>query len=282
MPRIAYFGPQGTFTEQAALRFEGELVPVETIPLAFAALRKGETEFACVPIENSVEGAVPATLDALVRDEPVVAVAETVLDVRFSILVRPGTREIRTIASHPHALAQVREWIAAELPGVTSIATSSTAAAAAAVDRGEFDAAVTAPVAVHHYALEEFAVDVLGATCYFDDRFEGPAVEELLDLRAGEGFRATLFRGPRSRNARLEFIEALTDEPPRDVVPRAIATIEVADLELVLDRLGDGRHGSTTPVVAPSLDGVVRPRVGVATRYGAHLDLVQASPDARR
>ncbi|KJK51138.1 prephenate dehydratase [Lentzea aerocolonigenes] len=161
MPRIAYFGPQGTFTEQAALRFEGELVPFETIPLAIAALRKGETEFACVPIENSVEGAVPATLDALIRDEPVVAVAETVLDVRFSVLVRPGTTEIRSVASHPHALAQVREWIAATLPGVTSIATSSTAAAAAAVERGEFDAAVTAPVAVNHYALDEYATDVL-------------------------------------------------------------------------------------------------------------------------
>ncbi|SDP76199.1 prephenate dehydratase [Lentzea jiangxiensis] len=161
MPRIAYFGPQGTFTEQAAVRFGADLVPVETIQLAIASVRKGETEFACVPIENSVEGAVPATLDALVRDEPVVAVAETVLDVRFSVLVRPGTTEIRTIASHPHALAQVREWIAAELPGVTSIATSSTAAAAAAVERGEFDAAVTAPVAVNHYALQEYATDVL-------------------------------------------------------------------------------------------------------------------------
>lgn len=161
MPRIAYFGPQGTFTEQAAVRFGADLVPVGTIQLAIASVRKGETEFACVPIENSVEGAVPATLDALVRDEPVVAVAETVLDVRFSVLVRPGTAEIRTIASHPHALAQVREWIAAELPGVTSIATSSTAAAAAAVERGEFDAAVTAPVAISHYALEAYATDVL-------------------------------------------------------------------------------------------------------------------------
>src|SRR5689334_9861395 len=110
MPRIACFGPQWTFTEQAASTVDGERVPCETIPLAIAAPRKGETEFACVPIENSVEGAVPATLVALLRDEPVVAVAETVLDVRFSVLVRPGTSEIRTIASHPHALAQVREW----------------------------------------------------------------------------------------------------------------------------------------------------------------------------
>src|SRR5690348_11722263 len=107
MPRIAYFGPQGTFTEQAALRFDGDLVPFETIPLTVAAVRDGSVEFACVPIENSVEGAVPATLDVLIRDEPVVAVAETVLDVKFSVLVRPGTTEIKTIASHPHALAQV-------------------------------------------------------------------------------------------------------------------------------------------------------------------------------
>ncbi len=161
MPRIAYFGPQGTFTEQAALRFGSDLVPADTIPLAVAAVRSGETELACVPIENSVEGAVPATLDVLIRDTPVVAVAETVLDVRFSVLVRPGTSSIATVASHPHALAQTREWIAASLPGATSIATSSTAAAAAAVERGEFDAAVTAPVAVNHYDLEEYAVDVL-------------------------------------------------------------------------------------------------------------------------
>ncbi|MGW5050778.1 prephenate dehydratase [Actinokineospora sp. NPDC004072] len=162
MPRIAYFGPQGTFTEQAARAFDGqaELVPLPTIPQAVAAVRAGAADLACVPVENSVEGAVSATMDALAVDEPVVAVAEHVLPIRFSILVRPGTTEVRTVASHPHALAQVQGWLAANLPGATQLAATSTAGAAVGVVEGQYDAAVTAPVAITHYPLAELAADV--------------------------------------------------------------------------------------------------------------------------
>ncbi|AGM02767.1 prephenate dehydratase [Amycolatopsis keratiniphila] len=162
MSRIAYFGPQGTFTEQAARRLASgeELIPAETIPAALAAVRSGAAGAACVPIENSVEGAVTATLDSLSEAEPLVAVAEVLLPVHFSVLTRPGTTEIRTVASHPHALAQVRHWVEANLPGAHPVATSSTAAAAVAVAEGEFDAAVTAPVAVEHYPLEVRATEV--------------------------------------------------------------------------------------------------------------------------
>jgi len=160
--RIAYFGPEGTFTEQAARSLAGgeELIPVETIPLALSAVRKGEVDAACVPVENSVEGAVPATLDGLAEQEPLVAVAEALLPVHFSVLTRPDAREIRTVASHPHALAQVRLWLEANLPGARPVASASTAAAAVAVQAGEFDAAVTAPVAVQHYPLHVLASEV--------------------------------------------------------------------------------------------------------------------------
>ncbi|MFJ8914487.1 prephenate dehydratase [Amycolatopsis sp. NPDC102389] len=162
MSRIAYFGPQGTFTEQAARRLASgeELIPAETIPAALAAVRSGAAGAACVPIENSVEGVVTATLDSLSEAEPLVAVAEVLLPVHFTVLTRPGTTEIRTVASHPHALAQVRHWVEANLPGASPVATSSTAAAAVAVAAGEFDAAVTAPVAVEHYPLEVRATEV--------------------------------------------------------------------------------------------------------------------------
>ncbi|GGS18164.1 MULTISPECIES: prephenate dehydratase [Actinokineospora] len=162
MPRIAYFGPQGTFTEQAARAFDGQadLVPLPTIPKAVAAVRTGAADLACVPVENSVEGAVSATMDALAVDEPVVAVAEHVLPIRFSVLVRPGTTEIRTVASHPHALAQVQGWLSANLPEATQLAATSTAGAAVGVVEGQYDAAVTAPVAATHYPLEERATDV--------------------------------------------------------------------------------------------------------------------------
>lgn len=153
MPQIAYLGPPGTFTEQATRQltgdFDAELVPYETVPLALAAVRSGAVLAAGVPVENSVEGSVAATLDALTTDEPLVAVQEVVLPVQFDLLSRPGIAmsEISTVASHPHALAQVRDWLAENLPGASVCATSSTAAAAA----GEFNAAISAPVAIEHY-----------------------------------------------------------------------------------------------------------------------------------
>ena len=163
MSKIAYFGPQGTFTEQAARGLAtavDELVAVETIPQALAAVREGRTDAACVPVENSVEGPVTATLDGLNQGEPLVAVAEALLPVHFSILTRPSGGEIRTIASHPHALAQVRLWLDEHLPNARQVASSSTAAAAVGVDAGDFDAAVTAPVAAEHYPLKILATGV--------------------------------------------------------------------------------------------------------------------------
>jgi prephenate dehydratase len=159
VPDIGYFGPQGTFSEQAALTFAGPehaLVPVATVPAALAAVREGAADLACVPVENSVEGAVSATMDALAVDEPLVAVAEVVLPVAFSLLVRPGLTiaDVTSVASHPHALAQVQGWLAANLGHATQLASTSTAAAAVGVLAGQYDAAVTAPVAANHYALD--------------------------------------------------------------------------------------------------------------------------------
>ncbi|MBB5154175.1 prephenate dehydratase [Saccharopolyspora phatthalungensis] len=157
MPQIAYLGPPGTFTEQATRLltedFDADLVPYETVPLALAAVRAGEVLAAGVPVENSVEGSVPATLDALTTAEPLVAVQEAVLPVQFDLLARPGVAlsEIGTVASHPHALAQVRSWLSENMPGARTRATSSTAAAAAEVAAGEFDAAISASVALDHY-----------------------------------------------------------------------------------------------------------------------------------
>ncbi|MBA0124189.1 prephenate dehydratase [Haloechinothrix sp. YIM 98757] len=167
MYRIAYFGPEGTFTEQAARYLAGgdthaELVPYETIAQAMAAVRDGETSAACVPVENSVEGPVTATLDELAEDEPLVATAEALLPIHFTVLAGSGVRaeEIGTVASHPHALAQVRHWLDVNLPSARHVATSSTAAAALAVQQGEYDAAVAAPVAAERYGLPSIATEV--------------------------------------------------------------------------------------------------------------------------
>ncbi|HEV7827968.1 MAG TPA: prephenate dehydratase [Pseudonocardiaceae bacterium] len=164
MSVTAYLGPEGTFAEQAArvLSPEAQLRSAVSVHAAISALRAGEVDAACVPVENSVEGSVPATLDAMVEGEPVLAVAEAVLPIQFSVLVRPGTgsADVRTVATHPHAAAQVRCWLGTHLPEATTVLTDSTSAAAVAVLEGRIDAAVCAPVALRHYPLAELATGV--------------------------------------------------------------------------------------------------------------------------
>ncbi|HKR48273.1 MAG TPA: prephenate dehydratase [Pseudonocardiaceae bacterium] len=164
MPLTSYLGPEGTFAEQAArvLTPGDELRSAVSVHAAIAALRAGEVDAACVPVENSMEGSVPATLDAMAQGQPVLAVAEAVLPIRFSVLVRPGTgvADVRTVATHPHAAAQVRGWIDTHLPEAATVLTPSTSAAAVAVLDGHADAAVCAPAAARHYPLAELATGV--------------------------------------------------------------------------------------------------------------------------
>lgn len=166
MPRIAFLGPYGTFTEQALRALPesdgAELLPCPGNPAVLAAVREGRADAACVPIENSVEGAVPPVLDGLVEDPPLVIVREAVLTVRFVLLVRPGTAvaDIRTVGSHSHGIAQTRGWIARNLPGAQVLISTSTSEAAAEVARGELDAAVSAPVAAEQHGLTTLADDI--------------------------------------------------------------------------------------------------------------------------
>ena len=111
--RIAFLGPFGTFTEQAVHQVAPAgaiLMPMTSAPQALAAVRRGEADRAVVPIENSIEGGVNATLDSLSHGEPLVIVAEMHVHVVFQLAVLPGTRpeDIRRIGTHPHAWAQCR------------------------------------------------------------------------------------------------------------------------------------------------------------------------------
>ncbi|MCV7102435.1 prephenate dehydratase domain-containing protein, partial [Mycobacterium palustre] len=131
MARIAYLGPEGTFTEAALLQITGaglvpgqdadplRRMPIDSTPAALDAVRDGAADYACVPIENSIDGSVTPTLDSLAIGSPLQVFAETTLDVAFSIAVKPGlgAADVRTLAAFPVAVAQVRRWLAAHLPG---------------------------------------------------------------------------------------------------------------------------------------------------------------------
>jgi prephenate dehydratase len=171
VPRIAYLGPEGTFTE-AALRgmVAAELVPLadfEAFPAgspsaALEMVRAGDASYACVPIENSIDGSVSPTLDNLATaSSPIQIFAEFTLDIAFTIAVRPGVIEPTSIAAYPVARAQVARWAAKNLGQAKFLPADSNAAAAVDVAEGRADAAVTTALAAERNGLTALATDVV-------------------------------------------------------------------------------------------------------------------------
>jgi prephenate dehydratase len=162
--RYGYLGPAGTFTEAAlrTIRDRGEHVPFASVAAALDGVRDGDVEAALIPFENSVEGSVPAALDDLATGDPLQITREVLLPVSFALLGRTGTarEDVRTVATHPHAEAQCRRWLADVLPAASVVLSPSTADAARSVRDGVYDAAISAPVAAEHYGLQVLAKDV--------------------------------------------------------------------------------------------------------------------------
>ncbi|RMI34181.1 prephenate dehydratase [Nocardia stercoris] len=170
MPRIAYFGPSGTFTEMALAQLEQSGAfdgPVERVPApsqgsTLELVREGVVEGAVVPIESSVEGGISPTMDALATGSRLQIVAETELDVAFTILARPGIdlADVRSIAGYPVATAQVRKWLEKHLPHAEIRVAASNAAAAEDVAAGKADAAVSTALAGERLGLAVLASGV--------------------------------------------------------------------------------------------------------------------------
>lgn len=164
----AFLGPVGTFCHQALLQVapdDAELFPCAGERLAMDMVREGKAQRAVVPIENSIEGGVSATLDSLGWDKRLQIVAEMIVPVGFTLGVRPGTQlsEIRRIGTHSHAWAQCRNWVADNLPNVVHVATTSTAESArilAEEETASFQAVLASSAAVLSYGLTALFKDV--------------------------------------------------------------------------------------------------------------------------
>jgi prephenate dehydratase len=163
--RYAYLGPEGTFTEAALAAYDpgaiDAAVPYPTIQATLDAVRSGEADRAIVPIENSVEGAVTATLDGLAAGPDLSIRAELLLPVTFALLAREGTSlgDVKTVGGHPQAQAQCRRWLAANLPGAEWLPASSNAEAARQTADGTIDAALAGAFAAVRYGLALLASD---------------------------------------------------------------------------------------------------------------------------
>jgi prephenate dehydratase len=141
--RLGYFGPAGTFTHAALLASPHAAGEVEVIPLptereTILAAGSGAVDAALVPIENSLEGGVNATLDTLALDDAgatVRIVGEEVLPISLALIVRPGVAlgDVDAVFSHPQPLGQCRRYLAEVLPGRRAVAATSTVEAVRSV-----------------------------------------------------------------------------------------------------------------------------------------------------
>jgi prephenate dehydratase len=164
--RYAYLGPEGTFTE-AALRTlpeaaTRELVPMVSVAAALDAVRAGDAGAALVPIENSVEGGVTATLDELASGEPLMIYREVLLPIAFALLARPGAalQDVKTVTGHPVAQPQVRRWLARHLPDAQWESAASNADGARLVQEGRYDAGFAGEFAAATYGLEPLVTGI--------------------------------------------------------------------------------------------------------------------------
>ncbi|HEU4429735.1 MAG TPA: prephenate dehydratase [Myxococcota bacterium] len=161
--RIAYLGPEGTFSHAAARAAFGEqadYVPVATIGDVITAVERHEADHGVVPVENSTDGVVTQTLDALIETRLALC-GETVLRISHCLLSQSGRLEdVKRVASHPQPLAQCRHWLDRHLPGVTRFETPSTAAAAALATKEADAAAIASALAGELAGLATIAANI--------------------------------------------------------------------------------------------------------------------------
>jgi prephenate dehydratase len=164
--RLAFLGPVGTYGEQAAQRLaalEGmaaELVAKPVIRAVIQAVADGDCEAAVVPVENAVEGGVTACLDALWEHPELRVVHALVLPIRHALLGTGPIAGISEVLSHPQALAQCAQWLAANLPGALQLPTNSTAEAARLVRGSRFRGAIASREAAIEHGLDVLAYPI--------------------------------------------------------------------------------------------------------------------------
>jgi len=158
--RVAYLGPEGTFSEQAVRKHFGravEALPAASVDEAFRRCESGATQFTVVPVENSTEGVVGRTLDLLLAT-PLRICAEIELRVQQNLLSKESAlKKIERIYSHSQSLAQCNAWLAQNLPGVEKIAVASNAEAAQRAAREAGAAAIAGEAAAERYGLAVLA-----------------------------------------------------------------------------------------------------------------------------
>jgi len=153
MTTIAYLGPPGTFSEEAAIAYGGpdaEFLPLASMPAAVTAVETGLANVCVLPIENVLEGSVTTTLDLLIHETDLQIAGETVIPIRHYLITRPGLGlgQIKVLYAHPQSLGQCRRFVERCLPGVATIAALSNSVAPTEALADERPAAAISPLRI--------------------------------------------------------------------------------------------------------------------------------------
>lgn len=263
--RVAYLGPAGTFSEEAlraSAPAEVDEVPYTTVYEAVMAVQAGEVEHAVVPMENSIEGSVTATLDTLVHEAPEVRITrELVLPIEHNLVARHDMKldMIERVLSHPQGTAQCARFLREQVPGANRMTMSSTAEAVRAVsESGDPWAAIGS----------RFAADLYGCTILAEaiedhtknvTRFVWLAHRDVVDeAPAGEGYKTSIVfwgfndNSPGALQALLG--ELATREINLSKIESRPRRVELGHYMIFLDLDG----GAGDPVVADGLSALAR------------------------
>ncbi len=187
--RVAYLGPAGTFSEQAAVKFFGSSiahVPCANFDEVFHAAASGSADFGIVPVENSTEGVVTRSLDLLLQS-PLHIVGETSLLVRHHLLRQVDSLDgIEAVLAHPQALAQCQGWLNRHLPGVERRAVSSNAEGARLAATHPAWAGIASERAGAEFGLH-IAAQAIQDDAFNRTRFAVICLPQVLDAPAASG-----------------------------------------------------------------------------------------------
>jgi len=258
----AYLGPAGTFTELALRQVKAaanqEWKPVLSVADALAEVLSGKAFRAIVPVESSVEGGVSATLDALATTEGLQIYGEYLVPVNFNLVAKPGVKlaDVKTIAAHPVAYAQVRKWLGANIKNHKHLqATSNAAAASDLWENDKIDAAVSTPNITDHYMVKVIAKNIAD-TKHAETRFIEVGKKGSIPKRTGQDKTSVIVELPSDRpGALLEMLEQF-----------AVRGVNLSRIESrpVGDRLGRYRFNvdaighATDEAVAEAIQGLYR------------------------
>ena len=163
--KIAYLGPQGTYSEQAAIRQFGhaaDALPFQSLDEVFHQVESGHCQYAVVPVENSLGGSVSTTLDLLLST-PLKICGESHLRIRHQLMTHPSidnVSAIRRVYSHAQSLSQCQQWLSSHLPQAERIPVASNADAATRAATDPESAAIAGEIAAERYGLKIQAQDI--------------------------------------------------------------------------------------------------------------------------